>query len=440
MYLLLFVMCLGPGPYLEDGCGNCPGAQKLSGNIPACLPGETSIGDCLLPTGWHTFIALNWPPVHGKRGVPYKPDDASVFEKNRLVSVWETWKQEWELSLAQPTPWDSYEAEKPICDCIVINGQEIKVTPDNWAGLFEQYGSTVVTMYEQPTLEKDPTNPALSTTQLFSYRPLIDQNRQFIGYNVRYNQVAYDYVRNRKLGKITGPFSFPAAVGGTQGSIVAKGAYFIKPQSDGEPIFEGILVLSKEAGKNKCYVRDTELIGVHVSQKFKQLNCDPSKDPNCDVEKTSTGKLRNKWLWTTFLREDLVPSWKYPFYETGLTSGFSRVPEPTNVVTPFCDQVPNYDCQYVKVASIRDVNPSIQQENIDWIELIEDWKDFHMVAAQWFSAENRSEPTGNFAVANPVIDTYSQDKSCNDCHQASKTDFIFGPTPADTAYFQAKWR
>src|SRR5262249_48210384 len=66
---------------------------------------------------WRIFVALNWPAVTGRRGVP---DKSKAFGDPSVSStVWETWKASYEIippnaEQEPPTPWDSFRSLLPF--------------------------------------------------------------------------------------------------------------------------------------------------------------------------------------------------------------------------------------------------------------------------------------------------------------------------------------
>src|ERR1700752_2082119 len=104
---------------------------------------------------WRSFIALNWPAVPNKRGVPNSPHDPSVFLNagQSYLSVWGTYRTASELyriDTKPPVPFSSPQGTNTICGEITL-------------------GSKILLMAAKSgTLLED-------IDQAFSY-PLVDQN------------------------------------------------------------------------------------------------------------------------------------------------------------------------------------------------------------------------------------------------------------------------
>jgi hypothetical protein len=128
---------------------------------------------------WQTFVGLVWPADDAYRGAPklnvsaadFKQYNSSGATPNRVPVVFETFRNI-DTALpnppadgpapAQPNAWNADPYERPFSLDLFSKGS----SPD---GLNEAFSS-----------------------------PLIDQNRQYVRYNIRINEVMYEFIRQNK--------------------------------------------------------------------------------------------------------------------------------------------------------------------------------------------------------------------------------------------------
>jgi len=98
----------------SNGAGTPPAGTPelaLSPTPPADIPPNASQADAVL-YAWQSFVALNWPALSGRRGVP---DPAKVIGQPGGV-VWHTWKTPDEIFYPDgqaPPPWNQYGGQLP---------------------------------------------------------------------------------------------------------------------------------------------------------------------------------------------------------------------------------------------------------------------------------------------------------------------------------------
>ena len=127
---------------------------------------------------WQTFVGLVWPADSNYRGVPNRKIDSTDFAKyntndlgnpNRVPVVWETFQ--------------TFDSLFPVTK---LNPN---VEPQKWNA----------TAYTRPfnlgSTSKGKSHEALD--EAFS-SPLIDQNRQYVLYNLQMNEVMYEFIRQNK--------------------------------------------------------------------------------------------------------------------------------------------------------------------------------------------------------------------------------------------------
>src|SRR6202045_1367077 len=125
------------------------------------------------------FIALNWPAKPGIRGLPDEAKKIGDLSDPGAKIVWRTWKADYELFQpegTEPTEWASFDGLTP------------------WRELaFEGSGRTMI------------------LGSFFSFRdfnqagngrfggPLVAQNRTYIHFEMRLNEVEFDFIRDQQL-------------------------------------------------------------------------------------------------------------------------------------------------------------------------------------------------------------------------------------------------
>jgi hypothetical protein len=261
----------------------------ISGNIPVAVPIPSSVSS---PTqarpffdwfSWESFIALNWPASSTGRGNPDRPTTPSVFlqAKQGTTVAWGTYKANWELfnqGSARPTEWSSYKvAIPPQCTAAKPGEKEL---------LMVSKGDTVL-------------NDGL---QAFSF-PLVDVARNYVLYEVHYNEAQYNFIRGSDnspsswlyLAKnLNGniPTTLPAsqAPPATQppdkvGSIMVKASWrnlTPVPQSQWSRYYV-VTAQAYDAAKKQCVATPMGLVGLHIAQKTKDFP---------------------EWIWSSFEQVD----------------------------------------------------------------------------------------------------------------------------------------
>lgn len=261
----------------------------LSGNIPTVVPIPSNAPSDATPEqvrpyfdwfSWESFIALNWPASSQGRGNPDQPDNPSVFTSmtNRTPVTWSTYKANWELFDQydkRPTPWNSYEVAYAPSLCP-------QAAPKDYQFVMVTKGDT----------ELQDLN------QAFSF-PLVDQQGNFVYYEVRYNQPQYDWIRGADdqpntwlyLMKNLQPgqnVALPPNPQNTGDSIMLKAAWRMVgnlPAQQQQRYYTVSAWVYNSATK-QCAQQLMGLIGFHIAQKTKEFP---------------------EWIWSTFEQVDNVP-------------------------------------------------------------------------------------------------------------------------------------
>jgi hypothetical protein len=417
---------------------------QINGHIPVTVPVPDTVKtpEEARPFfdyfSWESFIALSWPAVAGSRGVPDQPDNADAFYNaaNGKPVVWGTYKESFELFGQQnqrPTPWDSFEV--PVSPC-----KESNVPPGQKVFILLSKGDTTL----------DQIN------QAFSY-PLIDQHKNYVSYEIRYNEAQYNFVRGKDEDNTTWlylvknlspkePVEMPASTPpSTVGAMMLKAAWRVKTDQDDVNRYYKVDAQVLDPVTGKCSPQTMLLVGFHIAQKTQAFP---------------------EWVWSTFEQVDNVPpdgapapsppSGGYSFNNgknVPLTvNGYAdRPPNPAPSVQPPDQRVPvqvmrlNPIPDTPKGASTRDINTIYQSLLKGTV-----WQYYQLVMTQWPSnpqAFTTMESGGIYprdsggafpanGVTNTTMETYLQSQadaagaggnSCMSCHyRAGKADFSWG--------------
>lgn len=261
----------------------------LSGTIPTVVPIPANAPADATPEqvrpyfdwfSWESFIALNWPASSVGRGNPDQPANPSVFTSmtNTTPVTWSTYKANWELFNQydkRPTPWNDYAVPyaPSVCpEAAPTDKQLIMVTK----------GDT----------ELDDIG------QAFSF-PLVDQQSNFVYYEVRYNQPQYDWIRGQDDQPATWLYlmqnlppgtvvALPPNAQNSGDSIMLKAAWrnLSGMQSTLRQRYYTVNAWVYNSQTNQCTQQPMGLVGFHIAQKTKEFP---------------------QWIWSTFEQVDNVP-------------------------------------------------------------------------------------------------------------------------------------
>jgi hypothetical protein len=415
---------------------------QISGNIPVTvtLPDSVKTPEEARPFfdyfSWESFIALSWPALPGSRGVADQPNNSETFYSaaNGSALVWGTYKESFELfgqRDQRPTAWSSYDV--PISPC-----KDTNVSPGQKVFILLSKGDT--------TLD--------SINQAFSY-PLIDQQKNYVSYEIRYNEAQYNFVRGTDNDNTSWlylvknlapkePVQMPASMPPNNvGAMMLKAAWRVKTEKDDVSRYYKVDAQVLDPASGKCNPQTMLLVGFHIAQK---LQSSP------------------EWIWSTFEQVDNVPADTSPATPPGgysfnngtstpfTVNGFAnRPPNPAPSVQPPDQRVPvqvtrlNPIPDTPKGASTRDINAIYQSLLKGTV-----WQFYQLVTTQWPSTPQvfttmesggvyPKDSGGAFpanGVTNTTMETYFQSQataagaggnSCMSCHyRAGKADFSWG--------------
>ena len=374
---------------------------------------------------WQSFVALNWPASMDDRGVAIDPDNPDAFRAvnqsgdNSSLVVWNTYLEGFELMPpdgSAPPAWNSKGPSYSPRDA----------TSD---------GRLVFAMTTKGGL-MDEINEAFGG-------PLIDQNRNYVRYDVRINQIEYDQIRNNKwydqdtlekaiedkvaADKKAG-IKTPEGVQFDNNAIELKGAWRILTDEDDVSRFYA--VEGWVQNDEKTYVLETMgLVGLHIMQKTENFP---------------------QWIWSTFEHVDNL-SGDNPSFNNGTAHpstgdrGYNCEPlllsEDATTFPPIDD--PRRDpVQVTRVDPIpttpnKPKGYSTAALNKKYQKLLEGtvWANYELVGTQWPTDPSQKSPYDpdfdpatyddhkDFAgnpfpdhLANVTMETYFQTNSCMQCH------------------------
>jgi hypothetical protein len=411
-------------------------AVVISGNIPTVVPIPANAPSDATPEqvrpyfdwfSWESFIALNWPASGAGRGNPDQPDNTSIFTSmtNTTPVTWSTYKANWELFDQydkRPTPWNSYDVPYAPSLCP-------QAAPTDKQFVMVTKGDT----------ELQDLN------QAFSF-PLVDQQKNFVYYEVRYNQPQYDWIRGKDgdENKSTWLYlmqnlppgtvvSLPPNQQNTADSIMIKAAWRSVanlPAAQQQRYYTVNAWVYNSATK-QCAQQAMGLIGFHIAQKTSEFP---------------------EWIWSTFEQVDNVPPMNdnvpssfnngtdtpptgdqgfanRPTYQQGQPGQLPANPTPVQVVR--VNPIPTTPAG----ASTVDVNNAFHAA----LPANSVWRYYELVITQWPSNPTQFKAPANRGVypedaggafpvngaVNTVIETYFQTpelaagaggNSCMSCH------------------------
>ncbi len=417
-----------PAPALAAG-DVCPGtslpAPRIAPVISTTRPIEASDAayDCMM---WQTFIYLNWPARPGRNGVP----DAGQIFGAPAASVWESFKTVDEVFLphgAPPEPWDerTYFFDRPLealrslvrTGALHILNQRSKVS-----------GAVEAPQNPNSPFHRDKARRTiLDDANQTDGGNLIDQNGEYVFYEMRMDQDEYNYIVLNKLydARLQGEFAqrhgieLPLGVStyGNVGAIEVKAAWKVLGAGDDPGRFHTARALLGKAHAPAV----VGLVGLHIVQHASPVH---------------------QGIWATFAQVDNVPlaarieERHYSFFDAACSPARCPANEPGDGTTP---------TQVVQAAPIPiaagQVN-ALMQAKIAHALPGAPWQYYQLINVQWPREpvalppppQQAPLPPGSpntEALLNPVLETFLQrfDQAigCLSCHSMAR--IAEGPTP-----------
>ncbi|MBR0774220.1 hypothetical protein JQ625_05190 [Bradyrhizobium diazoefficiens] len=254
-----------------------------SGKLPVVVnipPGVTSPEDArpfFDDFSWRSFIALNWPAVPGQHGVPKSPNDPKVFltAGTSYPTVWGSYREAYELyrTDAAPIAFDGAATTNTVCGP-AASGTKILLMAAKSGSLLQD------------------------VDQAFSY-PLVDQNNNYVYYEIRFNADQYEFVRSNGLylsknlmaAEMKAPIAMPisSAQPYRQGAVMLKAAWKQMTSSDDPSRYYTVKAKIYDTSQRQPVCRDVTmgLIGFHIGHKVDGFA---------------------QWIWSSFEQIDNVPN------------------------------------------------------------------------------------------------------------------------------------
>lgn len=274
---LLFVACPDPEKEVVE---TVQPADSLTWLVPVDIT-DTSEQVNYYKFGWQTFVALNWPADPAYRGKPDTSLQIGASVNGELLKVvWEAWKEQYEVFLPQgvnPGPWDMGYRNK---------AKDLKVL-------------RMFSKIDTSAFISDEFNEAFAG-------PLIDQDSQYVRYEVRTNESEYDYYvnnsyynadsqkvavsQNRFVGfpKGNDPLSQGLQYWAQYGATEVKASWRVftanTPQSEKDRYFHKKAILINSMGL--ADTAEIGLVGMHILR--------------------LTPVTHNTWYWASFEQVDNV--------------------------------------------------------------------------------------------------------------------------------------
>jgi hypothetical protein len=273
----------GPG----SAAGQPVPVAKPSGILPVVveIPSSVKSAEDARPFfddfSWRSLIALNWPADPARRGVPKSPGVPGVFLKAgpSYPAVWGSYREAYELFRldgGRPPPFAAKEQWLPFCGGVPAGTKVLLM------------GTKSGTLLQ-------------ATSQSFSY-PLVDQNLNYVYFEIRFNRDQYEFVRggdksppswlylasNLAAAESKAPISMPISAPQPyqQGAVMLKAAW--KQLAAHDPRYYTVpAVIYDPSSKTPCVKTQVGLIGFHIGHKVKDFP---------------------QWIWSSFEHVDNVPN------------------------------------------------------------------------------------------------------------------------------------
>ncbi len=353
---------------------------------------------------WLVFLALNAPISGGVIGSGKEPGGDAV-------TVWEGYKNLADIMLpggAKPAPWDAPPVIPEVCKSAASTGRVLRMvgkTPD------------LLNEFDQP----------------FDTGPLIDQQGQYVRYEILVNKPMFEYIVQNNLYSKAGqaafsdPIVFPEGevtegTTGTIGAFMIKAAWKLMDGDDDPTKFHTTKALiytppsENPPVAESCSEATVGLVGLHVVQKT---------------------QVEPQWVWSTFEHVANAPTQAdvdakklaavYNFFDPDCDKTKCPVNEPPprpwdpNVV-PFPG---GYHTQVVRETAITDEVATLDT-GFQGILPNTVWANYMLISTQWpTDGTSTTDPNGVPAptfLANTTMETYVQgatpksSSSCIDCH------------------------
>jgi hypothetical protein len=345
---------------------------------------------------WQTFVAANWPRAAGGGADPGRRIGAGGDHP----TVWEGWLEDFDILVPagdQPRPWADGPRPPPAA-CQALSGE----------GLIRAAHVTKAPGIAAAFIEPDGSGP------------LVDQDGQFVRYQISVNQAMYEYIRVNRLNSAEGltgatSIAFPASSLASRivGAISLKAAWKVLGPGDDPARFHTARVFTYEPDDpDDCRIETVALVGLHFAHKTEGAP---------------------QWIWSTFEHVDNAPLQgaslgpHYSFFDPGCGAAGCPVNDPAP--PPWDPDQPGKPTQVVRVVPVADGTRELNAAYHDLLRGVDPksvWANYQLIGSQrprWPEASDN--PTGypwpEF-LANTTMETFIQGtvpitaSSCTECH------------------------
>jgi hypothetical protein len=400
--LVFCILILGCSVYLNAQaiCPNPPTPSISSAQVPSdvCIPSGFPGNPIVFfdDYSWKSFIALVWPSVAGKRGMP-DPSKPVTSPGPRVFETYKALGEVFHIDGSAPAAWDGFDVPG-MNPCSVSTG----------------FGDVVLASFSKFS---DLGQAGFGTL----IGPLVAQNGTYVRYLTSFNKVEFDQILT---GKWYLRSNLPAAITFSNNGLDVKSAW-IDASNIRHPeryYTRTAWVLDPQTGK--CAQTTVGLVGLHIVQKT------PS---------------RPQWIWSTFEQVDNVPPGQADSAGGfGFNDGIGT-PMPTSNPYPISPLILPTPAPF-NVERTKPIHASTQQTNAAYQKLLQGqnsvWQFYQLVMTQWplrpNSPQTPGTPPNTFpgqgsdqtAFANTTLETFEQGNirtGCMNCHNQTMaaTDFLW---------------
>lgn len=258
---VLAVIVLAATQFFKTSADTAIGASLLSATLPGDVVGGAD-ASAIDQFSWASFVAINWPT-----------SGSVIGQGGDGVAVWQSWKSDTDILVPQgqvPIPFKQPSPIPAACTQVAPPGTRI-LTHDTKMGQLGNFNT--------------PGNG-----------PLIDQNGEYVRFEILVNEPMYDFIVSNtlysKAGQAAynpgGVVAFPAGtVNGAPGAVMLKVAWKIMGPGDNPMRFHTAMAyLYNPAQSPACQLKKVGMVGMHISHKTANAP---------------------QWVWSTFEHADNVP-------------------------------------------------------------------------------------------------------------------------------------
>jgi len=271
-----------------------PPAPALSGLLPLAIPANSArtpeeARPFFDSFSWQSFVALMWPVKPGERGAPLNPDDPAALTSagNAYPTVWGSYLTDTDLfpgGSARPIPWQG-TAPSPLCPGLAKN---VKVL----------------------TMISKSASLLTDLSQSFSF-PLVDQNNNYIYYEIAFDQAQYEFVRGVDNDRTTWESPDPTWLYRARNLMRAEEkAPLAMPMSSTATGAPGAMMLKagwKQLTSNDDLSRYYWVDGYVYDTTSNPIACRPAKLGLIGFHIARKVAPFPQWVWSTFEQVDNVP-------------------------------------------------------------------------------------------------------------------------------------